>query len=370
MALVVNQISDEALTEKALISFANFGLPIDILEDAVRGAIAVKSNAYQPWVKTAPQRGVAVIANGQVFFGTDVQNAATPSSFSAGAIAVREAVFTGNRDIETIFVYGDFIDGKPYVNAEDRGSLEEFSAKTAILGLSPGGDTRVSEYKSDYPSLSARQNNHYPDHRESIVSSLHLPATEFLALHSAADLSQFFWNFPFELNEDDFLECAKQTVIASSCAYDPHCKYPVGSAIITQSGEIFPGCNVQTMSLGGSMCAERTAIGIAACKGELKNTEFFEEQIKFIMVYVPQTLPAASCCECRQSILEFTNKAPVVSFCESGEMVYAEAVAAEGAKLFTLNAAQAGGIVIHTEEVTNGLVPAPFSPANLKAAKT
>ena len=47
---------------------------------------------------------------------------------------------------------------------------------------------------------------------------------------------------------------------AQTKAYAPYSKYKVGAAILTASGEIFTGANVENMSFGATICAERSAI--------------------------------------------------------------------------------------------------------------
>ena len=44
--------------------------------------------------------------------------------------------------------------------------------------------------------------------------------------------------------------------------------FRVGAAVLTKSGKIFTGCNVENASFGLTMCAERTAIYRAVSEGE------------------------------------------------------------------------------------------------------
>lgn len=53
-------------------------------------------------------------------------------------------------------------------------------------------------------------------------------------------------------------------------AYVPYSHYAVGAALLTEEGEIFPGCNVENASYGATNCAERTAFFRAVSQGKRK----------------------------------------------------------------------------------------------------
>jgi cytidine deaminase len=57
---------------------------------------------------------------------------------------------------------------------------------------------------------------------------------------------------------------------AAKIAYSPYSKYCVGTALLTKSGEIFTGCNVENASYGATNCAERTAFFKAVSEGFLE----------------------------------------------------------------------------------------------------
>ncbi|NXW58976.1 CDD deaminase, partial [Eurystomus gularis] len=54
---------------------------------------------------------------------------------------------------------------------------------------------------------------------------------------------------------------------AKNCAYCPYSHFPVGAALLTASGEIFSGCNVENACYSLGVCAERTAIQKAISEG-------------------------------------------------------------------------------------------------------
>lgn len=55
---------------------------------------------------------------------------------------------------------------------------------------------------------------------------------------------------------------------AGSNAYVPYSGFRVGAALLTKTGKIFPGCNIENSAYGPSNCAERTAIFSAIAQGE------------------------------------------------------------------------------------------------------
>lgn len=96
---------------------------------------------------------------------------------------------------------------------------------------------------------------------------------------------------------------------ASQQAYAPYSKFKVGAAILTRTGKIYAGCNVENASYGLCNCAERTAIFNAVAAGEKKL------KIECVAIYTPTTDPTAPCGACRQVINEFGPKARIVSTC-------------------------------------------------------
>ena len=66
----------------------------------------------------------------------------------------------------------------------------------------------------------------------------------------------------------DYEELCERATIARIGAYAPYSSFKVGSALLTDSGRIFIGCNIENSSFGATMCAERVAFGAAIADGE------------------------------------------------------------------------------------------------------
>ena len=57
---------------------------------------------------------------------------------------------------------------------------------------------------------------------------------------------------------------------AMSYAYAPYSSFPVGAAILFEDNSVVSGCNVENVSYGLSICAERNAMTTAVREGRLK----------------------------------------------------------------------------------------------------
>lgn len=63
-------------------------------------------------------------------------------------------------------------------------------------------------------------------------------------------------------------ELAALAVKAMDNAYVPYSGYRVGAALLTKSGKIYTGCNIENAAYSPTVCAERTAIFKAVSEGE------------------------------------------------------------------------------------------------------
>ncbi|RKD21520.1 cytidine deaminase [Caminicella sporogenes DSM 14501] len=62
----------------------------------------------------------------------------------------------------------------------------------------------------------------------------------------------------------------KKALEAKENAYAPYSGFKVGAAVLTESGKIYTGCNIENASYTPTICAERTAISKAVSEGERK----------------------------------------------------------------------------------------------------
>ena len=88
-------------------------------------------------------------------------------------------------------------------------------------------------------------------------------------------------------------------------------KFRVGAAVLTNTGDVFSGCNVENASYGLTVCAERNAVFQMVANAQ--------QQIQAIVIYTPTEDPATPCGACRQVINEFGPDARVISVCDGPE---------------------------------------------------
>ena len=97
---------------------------------------------------------------------------------------------------------------------------------------------------------------------------------------------------------------------ASEASYSPYSQFPVGAALLLESGDIIRGCNVENASFGLTICAERTALvsWIAQAKQA--------DAIVAIAIYGAKTPHhhITPCGACRQSLVEFMSPSASVVY--------------------------------------------------------
>lgn len=109
----------------------------------------------------------------------------------------------------------------------------------------------------------------------------------------------------------DLLDLARD---AASRAYSPYSRFQVGAALVTASGAVFKGCNVENASYGLTICAERNAIfhAIAQEGPGMKVASL-------AVVCLGHEFPP--CGACRQVIAEFAAADATVCFLQNGKPV-------------------------------------------------
>lgn len=95
----------------------------------------------------------------------------------------------------------------------------------------------------------------------------------------------------------DWLHLLDQAIKARELAYAPYSRYQVGAALLTATGKIYTGCNVESATHTPCICAERTAIFKAVSEGEQD----------FVAIAVATANGGAPCGVCRQVMREFAT---------------------------------------------------------------
>lgn len=95
-----------------------------------------------------------------------------------------------------------------------------------------------------------------------------------------------------------------QTAIDSlKYSYTPYSNFKVGAALLTKSGEMIPGCNIESASFTPTNCAERTAFFKAVSEGkkEFEAIAVVGGKNGVLTDYCPP------CGVCRQVMMEFCD---------------------------------------------------------------
>ena len=102
----------------------------------------------------------------------------------------------------------------------------------------------------------------------------------------------------------DYKTLMERAHSARQKSYSPYSHFQVGAALLTASGKVYTGCNIENAGYSATNCAERTAIFKAVSEGE---TEF--EAMAIVGGKEGEVAPfCAPCGVCRQVIAEFCPK--------------------------------------------------------------
>jgi len=99
------------------------------------------------------------------------------------------------------------------------------------------------------------------------------------------------------MNYSELLQIA---IKVKTNSYSPYSKFRVGAALLSESGNIYTGVNVENSSFGLTNCAERTAVFNAVSEGERK--------FKTIVIASDAEDFIPPCGACRQVLMEVCGK--------------------------------------------------------------
>ena len=107
-----------------------------------------------------------------------------------------------------------------------------------------------------------------------------------------------------------------RAISARERAYAPYSNYAVGAALLTGTGQIYEGVNVENAAYPSSMCAERTAVFKAVSEGE--------KDLDTIVVATENG--GSPCGACRQVLSEFGLDTIVLVVNSAGEITLEKTV--------------------------------------------
>ena len=104
------------------------------------------------------------------------------------------------------------------------------------------------------------------------------------------------------MNEEIRDQLIAQACLVREKAYARYSDFKVGAALLTDTGQIVTGCNVENSSYGLTNCAERTAIFSAVSQGYQR----------FVAIAIASSGGVPPCGACRQVLAEFSLDLPIL----------------------------------------------------------
>jgi cytidine deaminase len=102
----------------------------------------------------------------------------------------------------------------------------------------------------------------------------------------------------------------QRALLARRWSYSPYSHYAVGAALLTRSGKIYDGVNIENAAYPSGICAERVAVFKAVSEGERD----------FEIIAVVTENGGSPCGGCRQVLAEFGLETLVILADASGKM--------------------------------------------------
>lgn len=131
------------------------------------------------------------------------------------------------------------------------------------------------------------------------------------------------------LNAEQKKDLIESAIHTREWAYAPYSHYTVGAALLTASGKVYEGVNIENAAYPTTMCAERVAIYKAVSEGERE----------FTAIAVATENGGSPCGSCRQVLAEFGLQTLVIVVDVTGK--------------------------IHLEGTVEKLLPTAFTPEDL-----
>jgi len=114
------------------------------------------------------------------------------------------------------------------------------------------------------------------------------------------------------LTEEQRQHLVQIAQITRQWAYAPYSRYPVGAALLTASGRIYEGVNIENAAYPTGICAERVALFKAVSEGESQ----------FEAIAVVSGNGGTPCGACRQALAEFGLNTLVLIVDETGNILH------------------------------------------------
>lgn len=131
------------------------------------------------------------------------------------------------------------------------------------------------------------------------------------------------------INTEQKKDLIERAINAREWSYAPYSHYAVGAALLTVSGKVYEGVNIENAAFPTTMCAERVAIYKAVSEGERE----------FTAIAIATENGGSPCGSCRQVLAEFGLQTLIIVADVTGK--------------------------IHLEGTVEKLLPTAFTPEDL-----
>jgi cytidine deaminase len=111
--------------------------------------------------------------------------------------------------------------------------------------------------------------------------------------------------------KNNYKQLVTEAQKAKEFSHSPYSHFRVGAALLTKSGKIFSGTNIETSSYSLTVCAERTALFKAISEGENK--------FSAIAIATDQNEFISPCGACRQVIMDLAGNIDVILSSNNGK---------------------------------------------------